>query len=152
MHLVDLAHDGRIVLEKRLAQADRAERFGVGFHEVATVGRDDLRAAAADIDDEYAFVALGPNALHAEVNEARLFTARNDFDGGAHRFRRARQKLALIARVANGAGGDDAHAHHVQFAVGRGHACEHGAGGLHGLFADRTAAEHAFAQSGDFAI
>ena len=152
VHLVDLADARRIVLEKRLAQADRAERLGVRIHQVPAVGRDDLRAAAADIDDQDALVALRPNALHSQMDQARLFAARNDFHRRAHRFRRARQKLALIAGVANRAGGHHAHAHHVELAVGDGHPRQHRAGGLQGVFADGAAAEDALAQARDFAV
>ena len=119
VHLVELADDGRIVLEKNLAQADGAQGLGEGFHEVAAVGGDDLRAAAADIDDEDAFVALRPDAFDAEVDQARLFAAGDDFDGRAGGFGRARQELVLVAGVADGAGGDGAHAHHIQLAVER---------------------------------
>ncbi len=116
VHLVDLAGGRRIVLEERLAQADRAERLGVRIQQVPAVGRDDLGAAAADIDDQDTLVALRPNALHSQMDQPRLFAARNDFHRRADCFRRACQKFALIARVANRAGGHHAHAHHVELA------------------------------------
>ena len=116
------------------------------------VGRDDLRAAAADIDDQDALVALRPDALHAQVDQARFFAARDDFHRRAGGFRGARQELALIAGVADGAGGHDAHAHHVELAVEGGHARSTAQVALHGFFADGAAAEDALAQARDFAV
>ena len=52
VHLVQLERGGRIVLEKNLAQPHRAQRLGEGLAQAAVFGGDDLRAAAADIDDQ----------------------------------------------------------------------------------------------------
>ena len=151
-HLVQLDRGGRVVPQKNLAQPDGPQRFGERFPQAAGFGGDDLGAAAADIDDEDAFGRLRPVALDAEVNQARFFAAGDDLDRGANGFRRARQKSLLVAAVADGAGGHRADAHHVQLAVDRGHAGQHGARGLQGIFADRAGAENALTQARNFAF
>ena len=152
VHLVDLAGCRRIVLDERLAQADCAERLGVRIQQAPAVGRDNLGAAAADIDDQDALVALRPNALHSQMNQPRLFAPRDDFHRRAHRFRRACQKFALIAGVANRAGGHHADAHHVELAIRDGHPRQHSAGGLQCLLVDGAAAEDALTQARDFPV
>src|ERR1035441_8850685 len=152
VHLVDLPRVRRIVLEERRVQPDRAEWFRVRIEKVPAAGGDDLGAAAADIDHQYPLVALRPDTLHAQMNQARFLAARNDLYGRPRRFPRARQELALIARVANRTGGHRADAYHVQLTVDPGHARQHQAGGPQGFFADRTVADHALAQAGDLAV
>ena len=95
---------------------------------------------------------LRPVALDAQVNQARFFAAGDDLDRRAGGFRRARQKILLVAGVADGAGGHRADAHHVQLAVDAGHAGQHGASGSQGFFADRAGAENALTQARDFAF
>src|ERR1035438_1127985 len=62
VHLVNLPHARRIVLEKCRVQADRTEWFRVRFHQLPSVGGDDLGAATADIDHQDPLGALRPNA------------------------------------------------------------------------------------------
>src|SRR5581483_2565160 len=108
--------------------------------------------AAADIEEQGMFSVLRPTALHSEMNEARLFTAGNDFDRRPRSVRGAMQEFPLIARVADGAGSHYTHTDYVEPAVKVGHAREDRAGRDHSLFADGSVTEYALAEAGDFAV
>ena len=152
VHLVELERRRWIAFQKDLVQPDGPQRLGKGLFQHAVFGPDDFRAAAADIDDQRAFAVLRPDALHPQVNQARLLAAGDDFHRRTGRFRGPRQELVRIAGVADSAGGDSAYPHHVEFAVHRGHPGEHGAGGAQCLFADGAGAEYALAQTCHFAF
>ena len=150
--VVELEFGGRVVFEENLAQADGPQRLGERFFEHAVFGADDFRAAAADIDHQSAPAGLRPSALHAQVNQARFLAAGDDFYRSPGGLRRARQEFMRIARVADGAGGDSAYAHHIELAVERGHARQYGAGGAQGVFTHRAGAKYALAQARHFAF
>ena len=80
-------------LQEILAQPHGAQRLRKRLAQPPVLGGDDLRAAAADIDDQNAFAGLRPGALHAQVDQAGLFAAGDDFDRRAGGFRRAGQEL-----------------------------------------------------------
>ena len=141
VHLVELARGGRIALQEDLTQPDRSQRFGVCFHQASAVGRNNLRTASADIDHQHALAGLRPIGLHPQMNQPRLFPPGDDFHRRSYGLRRPRQKLPLVARIANRAGGHGAHAYHVQCAIQAGHPRKHRARRSQRLLADRAVVE-----------
>ena len=89
---------------------------------------------------------------HAQVDEAALFQAGDDFHlpagGGAHPV----AKGAAVAGVAQGAGGDHAHAVGGVGLDGAMKAPQHAQGVRHGLRIERSVGEDALAQARDFAV
>ena len=115
----------------------------------AVLAQDQLRAAAADVDDQDAPGRLRPAALHAEMNQPRLLLSGDHLDGRADRFRGALQEFVAIARVAQGACPESPYSHHAGgFVLGR-HLNENAAGELHCALADAAPTEHALAQTRD---
>ena len=92
---------------------------------------------------------MRPQALDAEVNQARLLLAGDDFDGRLQRFGGPLQEFVLIAGVAQGAGSQGADSHHAHGLVLGGHLREHVAGEIHRALADAAGAEDALAEAGD---
>ena len=113
---------------------------------------DELRATAADIEDQQPAIRMRPARFDAEVNEAGFLAAGDDLDRSADGERGALDEFDLIARVADGAGGYCAHSHHVQLLILLRHARQHGAAQLHGIRRDDAVAEHALAQPRDHAL
>ena len=71
---------------------------------------DELGAAAADVDDQPATGLARHRVRDAEIDEARLLDAGDDFDRVAERLARAIEECALAPRPAQRVGADDAHA------------------------------------------
>ena len=84
--------------------------------------QDHFGAAASDVHHQNAFAGLWPARQHAQVNQPRFFLSRDDFNGRTQGFRRALQKLLLVARVTHGAGSHRAHADDIQFLIDLRHA------------------------------
>ena len=81
-------------------QAHRAERQAVQEQVPAGVADDHLGAAPADVETEGEALAELDAALHAQVDEARLFAAGHDVHVESGLVAQARHKGALIVRLA----------------------------------------------------
>jgi len=80
------------------------------------------------------------------MNQARLLAAGDDFDGRSERRARARNKLALIRRVAHRAGSHRADPRDIELAAGLCDARQHARNVLDRLPADAAVAEDAGAE------
>jgi hypothetical protein len=76
-------------------------------HRVALVGNDDLGTAAADIDHQAATAIALQGLRGAEIYQAGLLDAGNDFDRKSEGLLRFGDELARILRLAQRIGTDD---------------------------------------------
>jgi hypothetical protein len=79
-HLVQMFRRGRIVVQEHLFEPHGAQWLRDHVSRHAVFAGDDLRAAAADIDNQQPLVLVRPGALQTQVDQARLFAAGDDFD------------------------------------------------------------------------
>src|ERR1700722_402423 len=141
-----------IMAKEFIGEADRSQRQADGITDVATLRDGEFATAAAEIDEQ------GRSAIQAgardepEVNEARFFYAGDDFDapsgGRFHPF----QKSLGVAGVAKGAGGDYADRVGDDLLRGAMEAAQDFDGFRHRFGSEKSGAEDAFAEAGDFAV
>ncbi len=105
--LVVVARDraGDVGQARIAGQAHGAERQAVEEQVAAGVAHDHLGAAAADVEAEGGALAELDAALHAQVDEARLFAAGHDAHVESGLVAQARHEQALVARLAGRRGG-----------------------------------------------
>lgn len=152
LEAAEVGGGGRIVLEEGGVEADGAEGAGEGELEDAAIGLDDFGGASADVDDEDALAGVGPAGFDAEVDEAGLLLAGDEFDGLADDLGDAGEELLAVGGVADGGGGDGADGEDAEGPVGGDHAGEDGAEVCGGGLADGAGAEDGFAEAGDLAV
>ena len=99
---------------------------------------DQLGAAAADVHDESMAVLARGRVRDAEVDQARLFDAGDDFDRMTKRVARALEERAAAPGPAQRVGPDDAHAAGPHVAQPLSEALEAGECAQHGLAIQAT--------------
>lgn len=152
LEAAEVGGGGRIVLEEGGVEADGAEGAGEGDLEDAAIGLDDFGGAAADVDDEDALLGVGPAGFDAEVDEAGLLLAGDEFDGLADDLGDALEELVTVGGVADGGSGDGADGEGSEGPVGGHHAGEDGGEEINGGLVDGAGAEDGFAEAGDLAV
>ena len=111
------------------------------------IAHNQLRAAAADVDEQPVFLAVFQAAGHAQIDQARLLPSGNDGEGQARMLPDPLEKNRGVIRVAHGCRGAG---HNIRNAVSRthpGHALEHMDSALHGLLVQAAVQKHALAQT-----
>ncbi len=98
------------VAEESLAQRHAAHLQAFELERREPIADDQLGAAAADVDDQPPARLARHGMRDARVDEARLFHARNDFDGMPERLARPFEEGLLAAGDPQGVGAHDAHA------------------------------------------
>jgi hypothetical protein len=91
------------------AEADAAHVQRLGEQRVETGTDDELRRAAADVDDQAPLRRCRQGMRDTEVDEARFLASRDHLDRKAERGARFAQKLRRILRHAQRVGADHAH-------------------------------------------
>jgi hypothetical protein len=143
---------GRVGLEKLLLQAHGAERKADHLLDARVFRVRDLAAAAAEIDHQAAAARAGFMRDDAEMDEAALFKAGDDFNspsGGG--FDPGTEGLR-VARVARRAGRDDTYAVDNMLLHGLVEALEGLDGVGHGLRRDDAGLKDTFAEARDLAV
>lgn len=152
VHAMQFVRTGRIRFQKHFSKPYRAKRLRNGIDQLSALANDQLRATAANIDDQRAFFRTRPSCLHAQMYQSRFFRSGNNFDIRVQRFARALQKFLLIAGIANRAGCDRAYAANLQRAVNPVHVRELGAQKIQRIVADAAGTENALAESCDLPL
>ena len=119
---------------------------------MSTVSLYQLGAAAADVEDENVVRRMRPTALHAQMDEPRLFLPRNDLDVNAQGAARLFEELILVPGVTKRArrhGPDMIDAFLLERPC---HASENGSRQLERFVADPALAEHRIAQPRDLPL
>jgi len=142
----------RVVLDEQLRQAQRSDLAREGGAKPAVFGKNQLRAAAPDVDHQDATRRMRPNTLDAQVDQSRLLLAGDHLDRNAKRRRGVFEKLRLIAGVPNRCGRHRARGNNVIAAEDGGHAGQHGANDSYGFRADEAASKDALAEPRHFAF
>src|SRR6185503_4560293 len=97
------------VVEMRTADAHAADVQALELLGLMTFADDELRAAAADVDDEIRAVRRVRVMRNPEVDEARLFDTGDDLDGMSERLFSFREELVGVLRAPQGVRAYDAH-------------------------------------------
>ncbi len=81
----------------------------MGLLRFETLSENALRGTATDVDDQAATRVIGQVVCDAEVDETRLFLARNDVDRMAEGFLRLRDEAPAVAHLAHRVGAHGTH-------------------------------------------
>ena len=104
------------VAKVRQAHTDAAHVQALEPQRIEAFADDELGAAAADVHHQSPARVVGNRVGDAEIDEARLFDAGDDFDRMAESIARALQECLLAMRLAQSVGADDTHALRVHVA------------------------------------
>ena len=134
------------VAEEALRQADAADGERLGQARDQGRAEDHLGRPPADVDHKARLVA-GLQVRDADVDEARLFAARDDLDVLAQSLLRAQQKGVAVARFTQRLCGHGAHALRCEARQPRGKAAQADQAALHGFFGEHAVGVEAGTQA-----
>src|SRR5262245_47701015 len=98
---LELAARRWVGLEKQLGEAQAAERRRHREHELVPVAHHELRAAAADVDDQCRLLVESERRLHREIDEPAFLFPRDHARRHARELARSREELAAVLRFAH---------------------------------------------------
>ena len=96
----------RGIAADELGQPHRAQRQALGQEDPLAVGDDELRRAAADVDQKERVEARGEFAARRQVDQARLLLAGNDVHLDARAAAHGVEEFLGVLRLPHRAGGD----------------------------------------------
>ncbi len=127
---------GRIVPQEDRLQPNRAQRPGEGDSHPPLVGFNDLRTAAANINQKDSFVRMRPSSLDAKVDQARLLLPRDRLDLNTGSTGSGVEKLVAVVRIPNRGGRHGSDRHRLGGPPFSCHAGQHATDGVDRLAAD----------------
>lgn len=124
------------VTEVALGEAHAAHLQAFAQQRFEALADDELGTAAADVGDQALAGGVGQGVRHAEVDQARLFTAGDDLHRVAEDGFGTLDEFVAVARFTQGVGADDAHraCRHAVDQLGK--TLEAFQASLHGFFAE----------------
>src|SRR6185437_3962598 len=142
----------RIVQQKLLRQAHRAQRQAEHLADMSVFRDGDFATAAAQIEHQHVFVFDAQVREYSQMDQPSLFQSGNHFylpaDSGLYPL----DERAGVFRIPQWAGADHAHLLRSKLLRSAIETSEDLDGMGHGVRSERVAAENRFAQARDFAV